>query len=900
MNVKLFIVIGLSLFCTTVKSQAPVAVAGADQSITLPLGSATLDGSASTGSIVTYQWSQLTGPNTAIVSTPADVVTSVSGLIQGRYVFELLVTDNLAVQARDTVQVIVSTRILIDFGATIITSPDAFGNYWNNVSSGTQGIKLTNAITTTNLSTSLDLEIVNRIDGTFNLSGLGMNNGNTTGIVGDYGVDATVDNAFAHPSATDGQWKLSGLDPNVQYTVKFWGTRSVSDARFIEIKRNDESVWQEYDARGNTDFNTACTFTFEGVSEMIFDIRVKSGSAFGHISVIDIQRTASTSPNANPIALAGSDQLIQLPTTTASLDGSASYDSDGLLSSYQWVKIAGPSAGNLQTPNAATSNVTGLETGTYYFELTVTDAGGNTDKDTVVLYVGNRILIDFGPDLTAAPDAFNHYWNTVTTGTPGIKIADAVNVDNTATGISFEIINRIDGTFNPAGPGTNNGNTTGQVGDYPSTVTADYAFTHPSATNGQWKLTGLDSLKEYRIKFWGSKTAAFPCITEIKQSDESVWKSYDASLNTDYERAAIFSVYGKREISFDIRVDPSLFFGYVCLLDIMEMRPSAVCSPISITESVSACDSYTWNGNTYTSSGNYPFTTTNFFGCDSTTTLVLTINNTTTVNAGPDQTIAAGTSATLDGTTSSIGVPVQWTGGTGTFNPDNTTLGAVYTPSAAEEAAGSVTLTLTANAGACGIVSENVTITITDATPVQWLRFSGTQVGKHNQLVWATSNETQNRGFHIERSDDGNRFESIGWQVSAAVNGNSSQVLDYGFTDFNASVQTYFYRLRQVDMDNRFSYSSIIRLGKQPKADVRIYPNPATDQVIIDLPDQWTVKPYQIRFIDQQGKQIAQYRIADQLGQVTIPISGWSSGIYLIQIIGYDGVERHRERISVR
>ena len=43
--------------------------------------------------------------------------------------------------------------------------------------------------------------------------------------------------------------------------------------------------------------------------------------------------------------------------------------------------------------------------------------------------------------------------------------------------------------------------------------------------------------------------------------------------------------------------------------------------------SVSACDSYSWNGVTYTTSGTYTWTGTNVNGCDSTATLTLTINN---------------------------------------------------------------------------------------------------------------------------------------------------------------------------------------------------------------------------------------------------------------------------------
>ena len=48
------------------------------------------------------------------------------------------------------------------------------------------------------------------------------------------------------------------------------------------------------------------------------------------------------------------------------------------------------------------------------------------------------------------------------------------------------------------------------------------------------------------------------------------------------------------------------------------------------TSTVVECDTYTWNGTTYTSSGTYTWVGTNAAGCDSTATLNLTINNSST------------------------------------------------------------------------------------------------------------------------------------------------------------------------------------------------------------------------------------------------------------------------------
>jgi hypothetical protein len=84
-------------------------------------------------------------------------------------------------------------------------------------------------------------------------------------------------------------------------------------------------------------------------------------------------------------------------------------------------------------------------------------------------------------------------------------------------------------------------------------------------------------------------------------------------------------------------------------------------------------------------------------------------------NAGPDQTRCANTTVTLAGTVTGTSTTGQWSSsGTGTFSPNNTTLNAVYTPSASDIANGSVTLTLISTGG-CTPVSDQTLITFTPA-----------------------------------------------------------------------------------------------------------------------------------------------------------------------------------------
>lgn len=90
------------------------------------------------------------------------------------------------------------------------------------------------------------------------------------------------------------------------------------------------------------------------------------------------------------------------------------------------------------------------------------------------------------------------------------------------------------------------------------------------------------------------------------------------------------------------------------------------------------------------------------------------------IDAGPDQTVCANNlNITLGGTGLSVASGAVWTGGLGSFNPGNTTLNAIYTPTTAEITAGVVSLTLTTTGnGNCTAVSDLMKITITPAPTV--------------------------------------------------------------------------------------------------------------------------------------------------------------------------------------
>jgi hypothetical protein len=98
---------------------------------------------------------------------------------------------------------------------------------------------------------------------------------------------------------------------------------------------------------------------------------------------------ADTLPPVNilPVANAGPDQTITAPSSTVNLDGSGSYDPDGIISAYTWVLISGPGAVTINNSNTGNPTVTGLIPGVFLFQLTVTDSSGAVKTDQVYITV---------------------------------------------------------------------------------------------------------------------------------------------------------------------------------------------------------------------------------------------------------------------------------------------------------------------------------------------------------------------------------------------------------------------------------------------------------------------------------------------------------------------------------
>lgn len=166
----------------------------------------------------------------------------------------------------------------------------------------------------------------------------------------------------------------------------------------------------------------------------------------------------------------------------------------------------------------------------------------------------------------------------------------------------------------------------------------------------------------------------------------------------------------------------------------------------------------------------------------------------------------------------------------------------------------------------------SITTGVTIGTlPVEMVSFSVKQVNKSSALLsWATASEQNNAGFDIERSEDGTTYRSLGWVPGK---GNSATRQEYLFDDKNLRTgKTYYYRLRQVDIDGRFKYSSVntLSIANDGSLAGEFYPNPsANGKVTLDFTATEN-EAWQVEVFDAAGRRYHQQQVAVSKGNNTL------------------------------
>jgi photosystem II stability/assembly factor-like uncharacterized protein len=113
--------------------------------------------------------------------------------------------------------------------------------------------------------------------------------------------------------------------------------------------------------------------------------------------------------------------------------------------------------------------------------------------------------------------------------------------------------------------------------------------------------------------------------------------------------------------------------------------------------------------------------------------------------------------------------------------------------------------------------------------PAKLIDFSGINRGSYNQLTWIVTEEQNIDRYEIERSSDGINYQ----KVAAKLSVNSMTQKSYSLNDPAIGAAEYYYRLKIVENDGSFTFSSVIYIRTAGKTKISVQNNPFRNEIII-------------------------------------------------------------------
>jgi len=472
---------------TTTTQAAPTVSAGSNQTITLPTSSTTLTGSASTtGSIASYQWTQVSGPNTATFGNAKAASTSASGLAQGTYVFKLTSTDNVGQSSSAQVTVTVNPAPVITFtvsaGSNIaITLP-------------TNSAKLTGVATVQN--TALASTAWTQVSGPNTAT---ITNGGTITptvsnlVAGSYVFKVTITSSAG--TSTSSQMTLTvNPAPVITFTVSAGSnitiTLPTNSAKLTGVATVQNTAlastaWTQVSGPNTATITNGGTIT-PTVSNLVagsYVFKVTITNSAGTSTSSQMTLTVNPAPVTVVFAVsAGPDVTITLPTNSVKLTGVATVQNT-TVSITAWKQISGPNTATITNGGTIIPTISGLVAGSYVFQVAITNSAGTWTSDQMTLTVNPAaatpvFTVSAGPDVT------------ITLPTSSVKLTGTATVEYTT--LSSCVWKQVSGP-NTATI-TNSGTITPTVG---GVIAGSYVFqvtitnSAGTSTSDQMKLTVL-------------------------------------------------------------------------------------------------------------------------------------------------------------------------------------------------------------------------------------------------------------------------------------------------------------------------------------------------------------------------------------------------------------------------
>ncbi len=183
-----------------------------------------------------------------------------------------------------------------------------------------------------------------------------------------------------------------------------------------------------------------------------------------------------------------------------------------------------------------------------------------------------------------------------------------------------------------------------------------------------------------------------------------------------------------------------------------------------------------------------------------------------------------------------------------------------------------------------GTVNENMDAGVVfGVLPVEWGTIAAKNEGDHNLISWNTLSEVNNEKFLIQRSQIGSSlFTTIG--EVRPLEANSANQQSYNFQDKDLIWDEYYYRIVQVNLDGRKSYSEIVAV-EILKEHFLVFPNPTDRELRISSPSFQSMDDVTVNVYDQLGQLVLKSQFELQGNkEISISVLELNTGVYNIDV----------------
>ena len=156
--------------------------------------------------------------------------------------------------------------------------------------------------------------------------------------------------------------------------------------------------------------------------------------------------------------------------------------------------------------------------------------------------------------------------------------------------------------------------------------------------------------------------------------------------------------------------------------------------------------------------------------------------------------------------------------------------------------------------------------------PVTLTSFTASTLTHGVKLNWATASELNSASFDVQRSTDGQSFQTIG-TVGAA--GNSTTPRYYTFNDVTVFPGVKYYRLRQVDVDGTTAFSLVQTVSVRDFS-TQIYPTKVVDRLTVRSTERGLGQIY-----STQGRLVKQFEVNPGLTELSVSLA---PGVYVLRV----------------